>query len=158
MYFATMYTNRRHCTAVIFFSWLVAFKPVILKQWATSGNKWCSCLQAGFCKMAVLSLGQQKHCHITASKSCHFPCFNSFIFGLPVEIKGKGSPYSITERRVLGLIRFLAVSLQVTWVINQAVDLYYFPPGLQLPPQSLRGLLPVSLLGEQRHDGCKQFA
>ena len=47
--------------------------------------------------------------------------------------------------------RFLAVSLQVTWVINPAVGCYYFPPGLQLHPQPLRGLLPVLLLGEQRH-------
>jgi len=54
--------------------------------------------------------------------------------------------------------RFLAVSLQVAWVINPAVDCHYFPPGLQLPSQPLRGLLPVSLLGEQRHDGCEQFA
>ena len=29
---------------------------------------------------------------------------------------------------------------------------------LQLPPQPLRGLLPTSLLGEQRQDGCEQFA
>ena len=34
----------------------------------------------------------------------------------------------------------------------------YFLPDLQLPPQHLRGLLPISLLGEQRHDGCEQFA
>jgi len=34
----------------------------------------------------------------------------------------------------------------------------YFPPGLQLPPQPLRGLLPILLLGEQRYDGCEQFA
>ena len=54
--------------------------------------------------------------------------------------------------------RFLAVSLQVTWVINPAVGCHYFPPGLQLPSQPLRGLLPISLLGEQRHDGCEQFA
>jgi len=27
--------------------------------------------------------------------------------------KGKGSPYSITERRVPGITRFLAISLQV---------------------------------------------
>ena len=53
---------------------------------------------------------------------------------------------------------FLAVSLQVTWVINPTVDCHYFPPGLQLPPQPLRGLLPVLLLGEQRHNGCEQFA
>ena len=31
------------------------------------------------------------------------------------------------------------------------------PPGLQLPPQPLRGLLPVLLLGEQRHDGRDQL-
>jgi len=54
--------------------------------------------------------------------------------------------------------RFLAVSLQVTWVINPTVGCHYFPPGLQLPPQPLRELLPISLLGEQRHNGCEQFA
>jgi len=31
-------------------------------------------------------------------------------------------------------------------------------PGPQLPSQPSRGLLPVSLLGEQRHDGCEQIA
>ena len=54
--------------------------------------------------------------------------------------------------------RFLAVSLQVMWVINPAVGCHYFPPGPQLPPQPLTGLLPVLLLGEQRHNGCEQFA
>ena len=29
--------------------------------------------------------------------------------------------------------RFLAVSLQVSWVINPVVGCHYFPPGLQLP-------------------------
>jgi len=53
--------------------------------------------------------------------------------------------------------QFLAVSLQVTWVINPAVGCHYFPPGLQLPPRA-RGLLPISLLGEQRHNECEQFA
>jgi len=54
--------------------------------------------------------------------------------------------------------RFLAVSLQATWVINPAVGCDYFTPGPQLPSQPLRRLLPVSLLGEQRHYGCEQFA
>ena len=54
--------------------------------------------------------------------------------------------------------RCLAVSLQVMWVINPAVGCHYFPPGLQLPPQPLKGLLPILLLGEQRHNGCEQFA
>jgi len=46
--------------------------------------------------------------------------------------------------------RLLAVSLQETWVINPAVACHYFPPGPQLPSQPLWGLLPTSLLGEQR--------
>ena len=54
--------------------------------------------------------------------------------------------------------RFLEVSLQVMWIINPTVGCHYFPPGLQLLPQPLRGLLPVLLLGEQRHSGCEQFA
>ena len=54
--------------------------------------------------------------------------------------------------------QFLVVSLRVMRVINPAVGCHYFPPGLQLPSQPLRGLLPISLLGEQRHDGCEQFA
>ena len=63
--------------------------------------------------------------------------------------KGKGSSCSITERRVLELIPVLG---------SQAVGYYYFPPGSQLPRQPLSGLLPISLLGEQRHDECEQFA
>ena len=72
------------------------------------------------------------------------------------DVKGKSSPCSTAERRVPELIPFLGS--QVTWVTNPAVGSHYFPPGLQLPPESLRGLLPVLLLGEQRHDGCEQFA
>jgi len=71
----------------------------------------------------------------------------------------KGSLYSITDR--IGFrswSRFLAISLQVTWVVNPAVGCHYFPPGLQLPLQPLRGLLPILLLGEQRHNWCEQFA
>jgi len=49
-------------------------------------------------------------------------------------------------------------SRQVTWIINPAVGCHYFPPGLQLPSQPLRGLLPILLLGEQGHNGCEQFA
>jgi len=60
-------------------------------------------------------------------------------------------PYSITERRVPGLIPVLGSqpASDVTHNCN------YFPPGLQLPPQPLRGLLPISLLGEQGNDGCE---
>jgi len=44
------------------------------------------------------------------------------------------------------------------WVINPASACHYFPPGLQLPSQPLRGMLQILLLVEQRHDGCEQFA
>jgi len=33
-----------------------------------------------------------------------------------------------------------------------------FRQACSYPPQPLRGLLSVLLLGEQRHEGCKQFA
>ena len=42
--------------------------------------------------------------------------------------------------------------------MNPTVGCHYFPPGLQLPPQPLKGLLPNLLLGEQKHNGCEQFA
>ena len=70
----------------------------------------------------------------------------------------KASPYSITERRVPELIPDLG---------NQPAGDVSHKPGGRLSllsarpavtPQPLRGLLPVSLLGEQRHNGCEQFA
>jgi len=41
--------------------------------------------------------------------------------------------------------------------MNPVVGCHYFPLGLQLPSQPLRWLLPISLLGEQRHSEWKQF-
>jgi len=64
----------------------------------------------------------------------------------------------IAERRVPELIPVLGS--------QSAGDVSHKPAG-RLPllsarpavtPQPLRGLLPVSLLGKQRHDGCEQFA
>ena len=75
--------------------------------------------------------------------------FVSATFG----IRKKVSLYSTAERRVPELVPVLGS--------QPAVDVshcHYLPPGPQLPLQPLRGLLPISLLGEQRHDGCEQFA
>jgi len=72
--------------------------------------------------------------------------------------KGKGSPYSITERKVPELIPVLGSQSAGDVSLKPGVGCHYFPPGLQLPPQRLRGLLPISLLGEHWHDGCEQFA
>jgi len=68
------------------------------------------------------------------------------------------STYSITERGVPELIPVLGS--------QPAGDVSHIPGG-RLPLLSamptvtlatLRGLLPILLLGEQRHDGCEQFA
>jgi len=70
--------------------------------------------------------------------------------------RGKGSPYTIAERGVPELIPVLG---------SQPAGDVSHKPGARLPllfrhlpSQPLRGLLTVSLLGEQRHDGCEQFA
>jgi len=77
---------------------------------------------------------------------------------MTVKVKGKGSPYSITKRRVPELIPVLGSQPAGHVSHKPGGRLPYFPPGLQLPLQPLRGLLPISLTGEQRHDGCEQFA
>jgi len=95
----------------------------------------------------------------TTRTSCSSARSVSVTFSLALEnfcrsrSKGKDSLYSITERRVPELIPVLG-----SQPAKPAVGCHYFPPGLQLPPQPLRGLLPVLLLGEQGHNGCEQFA
>ena len=73
-------------------------------------------------------------------------------------VKGTGSLYSITERRVPELIPVLGSQPAGDVSNKPGVGCHYFPPGLQLPSQPLRGLLRISLLGEHWHDGCEQFA
>ena len=65
--------------------------------------------------------------------------------------KGKSSPYSITERRVPELIPVLG---------SQPAGDVSHKPGGRLPLLSARPAvtLPILVLGEQRHDGCEQFA
>jgi len=72
---------------------------------------------------------------------------------------GKGSPYSTAEGRGPELILVLGS--------QPAGDVSHKPGGrLRLlsarpavtPATLKRTILPVSLLGEQRHDGCEQFA
>jgi len=75
---------------------------------------------------------------------------------LTVSLICKGSPYSITGRRVPELIPVIGS--------QPAGDVSNKPGGrlpllsARPPPQPVRGLLPVLLLGEQRQNGCEQFA
>ena len=75
------------------------------------------------------------------------------------KVKGKGSPYSISERRVPELIPVLGS--------QPASDTSHTPDG-RLPLLSARptvtlatlkrAAIPILLLGEQMHNGCEQFA
>ena len=75
-----------------------------------------------------------------------------------MQSKRKGSPYSITERTVPELIPVLGSQPAGEVSHKPGSRLPLLSVRLQLPPQPLRGLLPVSLLGEQGHGGCEQFA
>jgi len=74
-------------------------------------------------------------------------------------VKGKGSPYSITECRVPELIPILGSQPagNVGHKPGGRLPLLYARPAVTLTTL-IRGVLPISLLGEQRHDGCEQFA
>jgi len=58
-------------------------------------------------------------------------------FYLPVLKKVKVAHTRLPSVGFRSWSRFLAVSQQVTWVINSAVGCHYFQPGLQLPPATL---------------------
>ena len=75
-----------------------------------------------------------------------------------MQVKSKGSPYSTAKLRVPELIPVLG---------SQPAGGVSHKPGGRLPLLSarpevtlttLRGLILISLLGEQRHDGREQFA
>ena len=71
----------------------------------------------------------------------------------------KGSPYSISEHRVPELILVFG-SQPAGYVSHKPVGrLPLFSTRSAVTPATLkRGLLPVLLLGDQRHNGCEQFA
>ena len=68
-----------------------------------------------------------------------------------------GSPYSIAERRVPELIPVLGSQPEddVSHKPGGKLTLLSTRPAFTFPA---RGPVPISLLGEQRHDGCEQFA
>ena len=99
-------------------------------------------------------------CVLRRAAQAQSPCWLYSMFKVRSKHTGtkNGSPYSITERRVPKLIPVLG---------SQPAGDVSHKPGGRLPllsarpavtPQPLRGLLPILLLGEQRHNGCEQFA
>ena len=72
--------------------------------------------------------------------------------------KGEGSPYSITERRVFELIPVLGS--QPAGGVSHKPDgrLPLLSATLAVTPATLKRAATNFLLGEQRHDGCEQFA
>ena len=64
----------------------------------------------------------------------------------------------ITERRVPELILVLGSQPagDVSHKPGGRLPLHFARPAVT--PATFKGLLPILLLGEHRHDGCKQFA
>ena len=93
--------------------------------------------------------GLQMHC---VSKGCPLQC------PFPFEDSDKGCPYSITERRVPELIPVHGSQPagDVSHKLGDRLPLLSARPAVA--PQPFRGLLPILLVGEQRHNGCEQFA
>ena len=70
----------------------------------------------------------------------------------------KGIPYSTAERRVPELIPVIGSQPAGDVSRKHGGRLPLLSARPQLPMQPLRGLLPILLLGEQRHNGCEKFA
>jgi len=72
------------------------------------------------------------------------------------KVETRKKTYSIAERRVPELIPVLGSQSARDVSHKPGGRLLLLTPALQLPPQSLRGLLPILLLGEveQRHNWC----
>ena len=79
---------------------------------------------------------------------------------LTSDCKGRCSPFSITERRVPEPIPVLGSqpARDVSHKPGGRLSLLSVRPAVTPATLKTRGLLPISLLGEQRHDGCEQFA
>ena len=118
-------------------------KPIriLLKQETVSGSgiSWAICKSAPRSRQITMP-------------APHHSAYTVYIY------KSKGCPYSITECMVPELILVLGSQPAGDVSHKPVVSCHYFPPGLQLPSQPLRGLLLILLLGEHRHDGCEQFA
>jgi len=71
--------------------------------------------------------------------------------------KGKGNPYSIVKHRIPELILVLGSQPAgyLSHIPGGRLSLLSARPAFTL---ALKWLLPISLLGEQRHNGCEQFA
>jgi len=88
------------------------------------------------------------NCYTGAVPACIYAAPPAFVEN------SKGSPYSITERRVPEVIPVLAGD--VSHKPGGGLPLLSARPAVI--PQPLRRLLPILLLGEQGHNGCEQFA
>jgi len=117
---------------------------------------WIPCIRCRLIKQLP-----NRHKHISQQECLEIKVEHPMFLLLPSTLKkvkkGKGSPYSITERGVPELIPVLGSQPAGDVSRYPAVGCHYFPPGLQLPPQPLSGLLPIMLLGEQRHNGCEHW-
>ena len=134
-----------------------AIDQFVCRIWMTRSPLWCLLLTSSY---SVILTALERYVAVVYPVFYKVSILFSYDTISSIELKVKGSPYSITERRVPELIPVLGS--------QSAGDVSHKPggrlpflsaPGLQLPPpQPLRGLLPILLLDEQTHNGCEPFA
>jgi len=110
-------------------------------------------IQARICRPKKESRSEANAKEISDVRLTYLLTYWTFFDDFVYCIKSKGSPYLISEHRVPELIQVLGS--------QPAADVSHKPGG-RLPllstrpavtPQPLRGLLPILLPGEQRHNG-----
>jgi len=93
---------------------------------------------------------------LTASCSC---CFCTFLIVLPCNIfTAKMKVKKVTEHRLPELIPVLGSQPAGDVSRNPGGRLPLLSARPAVTPTTLKRVLPISLLGEQRHNGCEQFA
>ena len=120
-----------------------AMWPAPRSSWLAEAPRWCA--------LAGWSLGGRRctsgrHDDPTCLHRHHLDTHPNMRFSW--QLKGKGSPYSITEHRVPELIPVLGSQPHKP---GDRLPLLSVRPAVTFPVNSL---VQISLLGEQRHDGC----
>ena len=116
------------------------------------------CIYLEIYRTELEALYQPKSCQLVHDKLYNKSATKIEVKDFEPNGKGKGRPYSITERRVPELIPVLGS--QPAGDVNHKPGgrLPLLPASMHLPPQPLTWPLPILPLGEQMHNGCEQFA
>ena len=137
-----------------------------MSQIAIRGKRQCQQNESEFCNASRVWSSCNNYCFFLFQKETLTKCFLQTAlywphhFFWPPALPASTTAAEPVYRNCLELIPVLGSQPAggISHKPGGRLPLGYFPLGPQLPSQPLRGLLPISLLGEQRHNGCEQFA